>query len=277
MKVKPVLDNWELKGLQHIEIDEKRMLVEHKVPGLDGSMFQNLGTGPGRIFLSGSIQGDELKGDFLEQIRKKFTAATPVPFIADITTASDIKEVIIENLFFTETAHATDTIHYKIWLQEFTRPPEDEGLQLDSLEAGLDLEAGLAVEGITAPLLGDLQAATALADGLDKCGSVLDGLDELGGLDALSGPLGDLAKELISELAEALGIAGYNSVDEVFEDLMGGVGDMVSKDIGEWGSVIGSTFTKVIPKLLITLLAPPSGDWKALTNSFKDGFSELFG
>lgn len=264
MKAKPMLDNWELKGLQQITIDENRAVIEHKVPGLEGSLFQDLGVRPGRISLSGSIQGDEIKEDFLEEIRKKFSAATPVPFIADITTATTIKEVIIKDLFFTEVADNTDTIHYEIFLQESPLPPEDEGSQLGTLEAELDLEANLEVEAMT-------QSLSAFDAGkLDDFSTLLDDLD-----------LDDLSLDMLMDLAEQLGLTlpsmGYSEVGEVLEDLLAGAEQMLSKDIGEWASAIGTTFAEIVTKLLLTLVG--GGDltiWKNLTNSFKDTLSELF-
>jgi len=140
------------------------------------------------------------------------------------------------------------------------------------------------VQAITTPLLDDLQAQAALADSLAGCSGILDELsDSLAGCSGILNDLEDLGldalEDALKELAEALGIPflGYEKVEEVFEDLMGGIGEMASKDIGEWGSVIGTTFTKIIPKLLITLLLEGGGDWQTLTDSFKEGLSKLFG
>ncbi|MFH1097273.1 MAG: hypothetical protein V1749_07215 [Candidatus Desantisbacteria bacterium] len=285
MKVKPVLDNWELKGLRQIEINENRVLVEHKIPGLDGSFFQNLGTRPGRIFLSGSIQGDEIREDFLEEIRKKFNAATPVSFIADITTATDIKEVIIENLSFIDTADNPDTICYQISLQEFTPPPPDEGSLLSGLEDGLDLEANLEVQS----LLEDIQAENTLAGlGLnaDAIGSfmenidsstlngVLEGLSDEG-LGVLKDTLSGLGLDALKELAKSLGLGvGYEKVEDVFEDLIGVVQEMLSGGAG-YASSMDATFAKIIAKLLLTIIGGGGSEWGDLANSFKDNLSKL--
>lgn len=286
MKVKPVLDNWELKGLRQIEINENRVLVEHKIPGLDGSFFQNLGTRPGRIFLSGSVQGDEIREDFLEEIRKKFNAATPVSFIADITTATGIKEVIIENLSFIDTADNPDTICYQISLQEFTPPSINESSLLNGLEEGLDLEANLEVQS----LLEDIQAENALSElGLDTdaigsfmenidsgtLNGVLEGLSEEGLLGTLKDTLSELGLDALKELAKALGLGvGYEKVEDVFEDLIGGVQEMLSGDAG-YASSMGATFAKIIGKLLLTMIGGGGSEWGDLTNSFKDNLSKL--
>ncbi len=280
------------KRARQIEINENRMLVEHKIPGLEGSLFQNLGTRPGRIFLSGSVQSDEIKEDFLEEIRKKFNAAAPVAFIADITTATDIKEVIIENLSFIDTADNPDTIHYQISLQEFTPPPPNESSFLSGLEEGLDLEANLEVQS----LLEDIQAESALAGlGLDadSIGSFmenidsgvlngfLEGLNEEG-LGVFGDILGGLGLDALKELAEALGLSlplgGYAKVEEVFEDLVGGVQEMLRGDMGGWASAMGTTFTKIIAKLLLTLVGGGEEgiDWGSLSSTFKDNLSEFF-
>ena len=67
-----------------IESSESRALAEHRVPGLDGSYFQDLGPVPDTIVISGTKHGDE----FLNGIRKIFNAGGPTTFVADINTGT---------------------------------------------------------------------------------------------------------------------------------------------------------------------------------------------
>ena len=49
-----MLGSFELQGIEWIESSERRALVEHRVPGLAGSYFQDLGTAPNLIVITGS-------------------------------------------------------------------------------------------------------------------------------------------------------------------------------------------------------------------------------
>ncbi len=41
MKIKPMLGEFNLDGIEYIESGESRALVEHRVPGLEGNYFQD--------------------------------------------------------------------------------------------------------------------------------------------------------------------------------------------------------------------------------------------
>ena len=88
MKVKPILDNWEIKGIESISSSEDRKLTEHSIPGRVGNIFQDLGSKPTEIIITGSLHGDEVRDGFLEEVRNHFKAAQPVTFVADITSAT---------------------------------------------------------------------------------------------------------------------------------------------------------------------------------------------
>lgn len=133
--VKPMLDDLELPLVQEIATYDKRMLAEHKPPGMEGSLLQNMGRRPERIILWGVAAGtDALK--FVEKLEDKFKAGKPVPFTTDITADSKIDNVIIEDLSWQELAGKPERYAYVLSLLEFISP-----LQPDTDTASVDAAA----------------------------------------------------------------------------------------------------------------------------------------
>jgi hypothetical protein len=297
MKAKSILDKWELKGLQKLETLETRILAEHQIPGMDGGIFQNMGDSPAEIILEGSLQGDEVRLDFLEQIRDKFKAAKPVPFVADITTATDVTEVLIKDLKITESAFQPDAIAYAIILKEYTPPPPEPAGLASQVESAIKNEADLrfasALDALEAKVpLKELGIDIDIDIDRDKASSLMDNIDTgkltdfLGGLDAVGkGLFSDLLDAIpldaIKELAEALGISlppsGYKSEAEVLSDLLEGVSQMLTADTGSWASSLGATSTKITAKLLVTLVTGEIENCDSLVRTFKDAVAEIWG
>lgn len=192
MTIKPVLDKWEIKGLQEIRTTENRALVEHKIPGMAGSLLQDMGEIPTSITIVGTLQGDEVRDELLEELRKKFVAGEPVPFMADITTETDVQEVIIENFQVTEVAGSANPCQYLIKLKEYIPPPPPPAaITMAEIQTGIDLEAGSLIDGLannmsliddigltfgSIPDLGDPTAP--LTDALDGVKTATVGLED---------------------------------------------------------------------------------------------------
>jgi hypothetical protein len=191
--ITPMLGDVELRTIQHITTLEQRALVEHQVPGMAGSAFQDLGRSSTCVKLSGILFDEGARAD-LETLRQKFQAAEPLPFTADITTATEIVDVLIEDLRVVELAGRPNTFVYHIVLRESPPPPPP----IDPLAP------------VHSGILGDAQdlfdQAVGLTDVLNKLETIPDFgdptvplsslLDELGtitgGLPDLVSPLGDL-------------------------------------------------------------------------------------
>src|SRR5215210_5427753 len=191
--ITPILGDVELRTVQHTATVERRALVEHRVPGMAGSAFQDLGRPSTCIKLEGILFGEESRAD-LESLRGMFQAAEPVSFAADIATATEIVDVLIEDLRVVEVAGRPGTFLYQIVLRESPPPPPP----VDPLAA------------LNADILGDAQdffdQATGLADVLNTLGNVpsfgdpteqLSGiLDQFGsatgGMSDTLSPLGEL-------------------------------------------------------------------------------------
>jgi hypothetical protein len=212
MKVKPVLGDWEIPHIESIRASETRSFVELPVPGMTGSLFQDMSAKPARMEITGSIYGDEQRNAFLESLREKFNEGEPVTFVADIVTATEVQYVIIERLHFEEVNTHPDETKYSILLRESPPPPPPSTL------GGLDIPDGLDIPGIED--LGDidlglldeaggfLDSVTGALDMVDMLGSVPDIGDPTPPLtDALSG-VTDATKDIESVLSPLTDIFG---------------------------------------------------------------------
>ena len=159
--MRPMLDDLELTLVQEVSTFDKRMLAEHKPPGMDGSVLQNLGRRATCIVLWGVALGEDSR-TFMEKLDTKFKAGKPLPFVADITEDMEIENVLIDDLRFQELAGKTDRFAYVLTLREHQVPAEPEDVSFvdaDVLDEAFDDIQGL-VEG--------LDAARAFAEGLSR-------------------------------------------------------------------------------------------------------------
>ena len=122
-RVKPMLDDIELEKVQKIEIDEDQVLVEHEIPALEGDFFQGIGRRANRVSLTGVMTGTEA-GESLKTLRDKFRNADPVPFVSDITTATRVDQVLIEEMGVRELAGKPERFEYALTLREFIEAPD---------------------------------------------------------------------------------------------------------------------------------------------------------
>jgi hypothetical protein len=181
-----MLDDMVLPLVQDVRTREDQALVTHRVPGLDGAAYQHLGRHPAVISITGLLADDESLAT-LEELRKRFLSHEPMPFSADITTATDIKEVVIDNLVVREIAGRPQEYRYVLRLLEFVPPPPP----LPPTQApGVDLDAESFLEGIGDILsLPDLD----LTNPLPPLGSLLENVAAASeGLAAALGPLDQL-------------------------------------------------------------------------------------
>jgi hypothetical protein len=192
MTVKPLLGEWEIPHITFMGTREQRAFVELAVPGRAGSLYQDLNTSPARIVITGSLYGDEDRNKFLEKLRGQYSAGSPVTFVADILTATDLQYVVIEALDCRQSADRPEEISYRMVLRESPPPPPPP-----SPLAGLDT--------------GLLDEARDLAD---SAGGLLDAIDALGSVPALKDPTPPLegilggAKSALDGLQGASGLLG---------------------------------------------------------------------
>lgn len=172
--MQPMLDELELPQVQEINTYEKRILAEHKPPGMAGSLLQNLGRQPTRLILWGVATGTEA-ARFVEQLDTKFRDGKPLPFTANIIADAEIEQMIIDDLQVQDLAGKPERYAYILTLREYIEPvePEDNSFLdtdilgdaqnlIDDLVEGLDLAPAFAtgLERFVEPLsdlLGRLQ------------------------------------------------------------------------------------------------------------------------
>lgn len=122
-----MLDDLELPQVQEIATLERRVLAEHKPPGMAGSLLQNMGRRPTRLTLWGVATGPEAL-DFVEKLDGKFRAGQPVPFTADIVAEAQIEQVVIDDLRLQDLAGKPQRYAYVLTLREHIAPVEAEDL-----------------------------------------------------------------------------------------------------------------------------------------------------
>lgn len=191
MIVKPMLGGWEIPRISGIVAHEARSFVEFAVPGRVGSIFQDLNAAPMRLSIHGSLQGDEVRSDFLESVREQFRAGEPVTFVADILTATEVQYVVIEQLNFEESAERPDELAYHIVVRESPPPPPPPD-PLGGLDAGLLDQAGDFLDTVTGAL-GAISALGSVPDIGDPTAELSSALDGVAGtiseLESALGPL----------------------------------------------------------------------------------------
>lgn len=168
-----MIDDLELPLVQEIATHDRRSLAEHKPPGMEGSLLQNLGRRPERLTLWGIAAGDDAQGT-IEKLDEKFKAGGPFAFTADISSDSEIEKVVIDDFQVQEIAGKPQRFAFTLALREFIEPVEPE--DLSALDSGILDEAG--------DLIGDL------LDGLDI------GIEFASALERFAGSMSDLLGRL---------------------------------------------------------------------------------
>jgi hypothetical protein len=152
--VKPMIGQWEVPRIERIETVEERRIARLPVPGLLGDIQQDLGAASLAVEITGSLNGDQARDDFLQQLRQSFRAGDPVSFAADITNDANLDRVLIDALQLEEVNDSPDTFRYRIVLREYVEPPappppvDDLG---SDLSGDLDGLASLGLDGLNLP------------------------------------------------------------------------------------------------------------------------------
>lgn len=166
-----MIDDIELPQVQEISTTDRRALAEHKPPGMEGSLHQDLGRKSTAIVLWGVATGEGAH-DFARRLDEKFREGTPVPFTADIVTDSAIETVVIDDLVLEDTAGRPARIPYRLTMREHLEPvvPADASL----LDNSILEEAG----DLVRDLVDGLDLAPDFATGLEPYVSTLGDLLE---------------------------------------------------------------------------------------------------
>lgn len=179
MIVRPMLGDWEIPRIESIAAIERRRIARFGVPGLHGDLQQDLGTTSLAVEIVGSVHGDEARDTFLEAVREKYRDGSPLTFVADIVTATELEEVVIESLDVVEVNDGAIGACYRMVLREYVEPPPPpspfEDLGADLLP-DLGLLAELGLDGLELP--GMLGAVPELGDPVAPIMPALDAVEE---------------------------------------------------------------------------------------------------
>lgn len=195
MILRPMVGQWEVPCIERISTVEGRRFASLSVPGLLGDIQQDLGAKSLVVEIVGSLQGDQARDDFLDNLRPSFRAGEPVAFVADILTAAELGDVVIEALDVEETNEAAGSFRYRLVLREFARPPRPP-TPVDELGSDLDADLGdlakLGLDGLELP--GLLGAIPDIGDPMPLLREALGGVGEA--LKPISGLLNSLREKL---------------------------------------------------------------------------------
>jgi hypothetical protein len=191
MKTKPMLGDWEIPRIESMRTLERRSFAEFAIPGRVGSLYQDLNTVPTHVAISGSLYGDEASNKFLQDVHSKFNDGTPVTFVADIITATQVKYVILETLRFEQSGTKPDQLDYFIVLKESPPPPPPPD-PLGGLDTSLLDQAGNFLDTVTGALdvVDSAGSIPNISDPTAPLNDVLNSLTTaMGGLGDALGPL----------------------------------------------------------------------------------------
>lgn len=145
---RPILGELELQLVQKIETEGDQDLEQHSVPALDGDFFQIQGRRATRITLTGAVVGEEA-AQSLADLRRKFDEGQPTTFVSDISTATQVDEVLLEEMGVRELAGRPQRFEYALTLREYTEasPPPIEPIIIPPRVLQTCLEIQVVVEG----------------------------------------------------------------------------------------------------------------------------------
>lgn len=237
------LGDIELTRLQGVEVDEGRNLIEHRVPGGSGSVFQDLGRGAVGLTMTGLLLGEQALRE-IETLREAHADATPMAFSGDIAVGSELTDVIIEEFCVEQVPGYAFRYEFVLRVREWTEPPPPAGAALASVDADVAAD-GAAWNDSALAIGGNLDDVGGLAGLLEGDGSLLSRIDigelaqavmgAIGGLDpsdfghllsALTGIDASKVIELVEALAEA------DSLADVFDVLAGSGLDLLEELTG---------------------------------------------
>jgi hypothetical protein len=169
----PMLNDLELPQVQEIATVDQRTLAEHKPPGMEGSLLQNMGRRPTRLALWGIASGPDAQS-FAEKLDGKFRNGKPLSFTVDIIADSRIDKMLIENLRVQDLAGKPQRYSYVLSLREYIEPVTAE--DTSSVDAAVQDDARNLMDAMLPGLTGGLDFITGLEKFVAPLSSLLTGL-----------------------------------------------------------------------------------------------------
>lgn len=171
----PLLGSISLELVQRIEHALDGGFAGTPIAGLDGDLQQRTSRRSHRILITGVLAGDTAADD-LKKLQDAAAAGDELDFSSDITSALDLKKVVIAEIRSAEAAGEPNRFGYSLVLVE--SPPLPPPAQLSGF-GGLD-DFGLGDLGIDPGMLGDLaDMAGDIAGAVNQAMNALDTLSAL--------------------------------------------------------------------------------------------------
>ena len=217
-----------LPGLQAVYAVENRTLVEQRVPGAQGSVFQDLGREPVTLRLQGWILG-ETAGDDIEALRSAHARAEPQSFAADIAVGSELVDVIIQDLDIRQPAGWRMRYWFETVVREYQQPPEPAGAGQAAVDAEVAVDADVwSADNVAA--LGGLADPSSLGSLLGGSPDLLSQLTSGDLMDAITGALDDLTSLDLQAIMDVVAKIDPQKVGDLVNKL---------KDANSLGEVLG--------------------------------------
>lgn len=115
----------ETRSIINVTLSNRRQVFEIKIPGYDGSVFQDLGRYPVTILVEGLLTGPNSKNTF-QDLNSKFRLGKPLQFVSDIPSITEISEVIIESFRATIVSYSPTSYWYFLVLKEHKSVRQEE-------------------------------------------------------------------------------------------------------------------------------------------------------
>lgn len=197
----PMIDDLELKAVQHIRQETEQGFVQQRVAGLAGTLHHKLGRRSHRVSLYGMLLPQSATDD-LKKLQEKAASGDEVTFTADITTALEVEKMVIESFRAEQFVGPAGQICYAIVLAE--SPPLPPPAEVSAF-GGLG-DFGLGDMGFDSDALNDaLDSISDQASGLmDAVDTALDAVQQLESLTKLAdiGDVGNPVKPLVDKVGE---------------------------------------------------------------------------
>jgi len=174
----------QLNRVHRLATLEEAALAAHRIPGLEGSVVQDLGRASVQLQVEGIFYGATAKED-LERLRALYKKREPVDFLAELVGEAYFSQVVITHFEVFEVAGSPDERSYVLHVMEHVVPPEPEAAaDLGVVDTSILDGAKSFIEAATLPdLIGSIpnidNPLAPLAGALDGVEKAMSGLGEV--------------------------------------------------------------------------------------------------
>jgi hypothetical protein len=171
------LNGIELTQVHKITTLESGGFVNHKVPGMQGEISQDLGRHALQLQIDGIFYGDD-KDKSLKKLRDIYLKREPVEFLAQITGQVYAAKVLVDSLRVMETGSHIDQYTYQMIISEYIEPPATSPAGTAGINAQVKLEAMEIMDLMEIPDLLALGSIPELSNPIEPIKGVLTPLQE---------------------------------------------------------------------------------------------------